>query len=255
MKAFLDGYFKNKMLLVEPLINRSMAGNLVRLFVYNPTRMNVDWDDLQENLSDIFSQFQGPGTSCAERVPVKLDIIDLKNPVLNASVLAQFVAMKLEKNFSSTAIFDEIAQSCGDIVSKRASEGGANGLNVAGFRLQIKGRPKGEEMAVKHDFLHGSCPKRRVNALMDYGKHSVIMRSGAVGVKAWVHFQRPSYEDETDKRERLAEFTNGSGEQTESSKNEEEKMPFPSLLGLDRDYSSKESIPKPNVQAKGLWNV
>jgi hypothetical protein len=157
--------------------------------------------------------------------------------------LAQFI--------SPSNIFDRLVEIVGD-TPRVAEFPGASGLAVSGFRLRIKGRPKGEEMAVRHDFLHGSCPKQDPEALIDFGKHGVLLRSGMVGVKAWVHFQRPNREDETGKVDLLHNLF----ESKDVSMNRQKKKTddFPSLLGVDRDYDPVD-LPMYADGSNGLWNV
>jgi hypothetical protein len=154
----------------------------------------------------------------------------------------------LEAGITATKIFDKLASAAPADIPKRAEAPGIDYLPVAGFRVRIKGRPRGEEMAVKHDFLHGSCPKKKKSALIDYGKHDMILRSGAVGVKAWVHFQRPHIEDETGL---IDKFTRKDGPANKGGK----KSNFPSLLLPDRDYNPNEQYRLPINEASGLWNV
>lgn len=108
-------------------------------------------------------------------------------------------------------------------------------MPVLGMRMRMSGRPRGEEMATKQDFIHGACPKQDADSLIDYGCHTAIMRSGAVGVKVWINYQRPSAADE-------------------------EPSEFPSLLNIDRDWSAEsvqETMARRAQQPvkEGLFNV
>lgn len=233
MKKYLEGYLSPKNILIStPFIYRALSGNLVRLFVYNPSGTPVEWEELESILGKVFGEYQGPGTSGLQdgQVKVKIDAIPVVNPIQNADIMAQYVLHMLNSGLKSTAIYDRLVNSLEDgDVPARSTADGVSWLKIAGFRLRVKGRPGGEEMAIKHDFLHGSCPKERKSALIDFGKAFMIMRSGSVGAKCWVHFQRPSIEDEYSSCE------------------------FPSLLKLDKDYDPKD---KPKYEYKrGLWNA
>lgn len=58
MNEYLKGYLYNKVLFSDPVIRRSVAGNLVRLFVFNPNREIIEWKSLESAMSEIFSKYQ-----------------------------------------------------------------------------------------------------------------------------------------------------------------------------------------------------
>jgi hypothetical protein len=100
MKRYLEGYFnKETVLLSQPHIYRTMAGNMVTLFTYQPQKRVIDWKDIERALESVFGEFQGSGTSGRNnndnsgvvRVKVKMNIVELPSPLLNADILAQFV--------------------------------------------------------------------------------------------------------------------------------------------------------------------
>lgn len=123
--------------------------------------------------------------------------------ILNLRYGHHVIHRALLDRVTPTAIYDRLAMVVDDTTTKRSRETGLSALPIAGFRLRIRGRPRGEEMATRHDFLKGSCPKRDQDALIDFGKYAVQGRSGVVGVKAWVHFQKPHREDLTGERQLL----------------------------------------------------
>lgn len=254
MKEYMGGYFEGTAFHAKPLIYRTVAGTLVRVFVHTHTPVETppDYAAIEKALEHVFGRFQGRGTSGRSvdggssgsnregRTKVRLDVIELASPLYHAELLAQHVAHQLNKNMSINAIFDRLTKQVTDGTPRRVQEPGAELLEVAGFRLRVTGRPRGEEMAIKKDFIYGSCPKRDAEALMDFGKCDVKLRSGMVGVKAWVHFQRPHLDDELGQRGDLVD-----------------EDVFPRLLAVDRDYNADrvaiESI-KTEV-GNGLWNV
>ncbi len=151
----------------------------------------------------------------------------------------------------ASSIYDKLANLVSEATPRRAKERGVVGLPIAGFRLRIKGRPRGEDMATKHDFMKGSCPKKDENAWIDFGKHSYLSRSGIVGVKAWVHYQRPHRQDESGSAA-------AAGLETDA-------MPAAiNLLKCDQDYdpalaseflAAKEASRSDRNAVGGLWNA
>ena len=266
MKAYLDGYFDGKALIADPLIYRSVAGNLVRLFIYNPEKNEFDYNAIERAMEKVFGQFQGPGTSGRSRdiveqegrVKTRLDVIEVHNPLSNAEILSQYVANQLKAQMAPNIIFDRLVQQMPKNVARRSADPNAATLEVAGFRLRIKGRPRGEEMASTSDFIFGSCPKQDSSVLMDFGKHSIKLRSGMTGVKAWIHFQRPNMAAETNFCHYL-----DSNEEHDEDKEQVLLSRFPSLLLIDHDYCPdgvKRELEKRAKLAKslplgGLWNV
>ena len=117
-------------------------------------------------------------------------------------------------------IYDRLAALVDDTTTKRSRVAGMETLPVAGFRLRIRGRPRGEEMAAKYDFLKGSCPKRDQNALMDFGKHTILTRSGSVGIKCWIHFQKPHRQDLTGRAQLLHALQTGVAAVTQDEEEE-----------------------------------
>lgn len=168
----------------------------------------------------------------------------------------------MAKNVGAANIHDRLSNAIEDGLPRRALYPNAVGLPVLGFRIRIKGRPKGEEMAVKHDFMKGSCPKKDTEAWIDYGKHSIKLKNGLVGIKAWVHYQRPCREDETGQLEREHNlFDIESASLTSRLLSADEDLNAnakQSLLTLDRDYDPAEfenCDKEEETTGKGLWNV
>ncbi len=80
MKAYLDGYFDGKALLVDPLIYRSVAGNLVRLFIYNPEKRAFDYNAIERIMKKVFERFEGLVTIVEQEGRVKTRL-DVHNPL------------------------------------------------------------------------------------------------------------------------------------------------------------------------------
>ncbi|KAI3654328.1 hypothetical protein MP228_001047 [Amoeboaphelidium protococcarum] len=265
LKQFIEGYLYEKSVYIStPLVYRAVAGNLVRLFVYNDKdAQKINWPQIEGSLSKVFGQYQAPGTSGRARddnvrtgrVKAKLDIIQLDSPLGNAEIMAQVACEMLKKRVGSTMIFDKVSKMIPGLkeskLPRRALQPGMTEMPVLGVRMRISGRPKGEEMASKSDLILGSCPKQDASALIDYGFSKVLLRSGVVGVKVWVHYQRPSMQDETNHLQSIkdvkAEAENSDLEDAqsvadnanvESSADSHRISTFPSLLYTDQDYST-----------------
>lgn len=99
LNDYLAGYLHGRVLFSAPQVFRTVAGNLVRLFVYQPTGVGVQWSAVEAALARVFGQYQGPGTSGRApddneregRVKTRLEVVSLASPLLNADILAQYV--------------------------------------------------------------------------------------------------------------------------------------------------------------------
>lgn len=91
---------------------------------------------------------------------------------------------------SPSSVFDKLVDSVSHITNPVSKEPLLPRPHIQGLRVVVRGRPKGEEMAIQDRQLAGVCPKKDVSMMMDYGACSRIGRSGVVGVKAWVCYGR-----------------------------------------------------------------
>ena len=107
------------------------------------------------------------------RIPVRVDIEEVKKPELYAKLVAENIAHQLERRMSfrramKSAISD----------SMRA---GAKGV-----RVQVSGRLGGSEMSRREKDVAGSVPLHTLRADIDYALVHAQTPSGTIGVKVWV---------------------------------------------------------------------
>ena len=105
---------------------------------------------------------------------VKLNIIEIKNPELDAQVVAFNVAEQLRGRVSFRRAMRRAVQS--------AMKAGAKGI-----RIQVSGRLGGAEMSRTEWYREGRVPLHTLRAKVDYGFDEARTTFGRIGVKVWVY--------------------------------------------------------------------
>jgi len=105
---------------------------------------------------------------------VKLNILEIKNPDLDAQVIAYNVAEQLRGRVSFRRAMRRAVQS--------AQKAGAKGI-----RIQVGGRLGGSEMSRTEWYREGRVPLHTLRAKVDYGFDEARTTYGRIGVKVWVY--------------------------------------------------------------------
>lgn len=105
---------------------------------------------------------------------VKLNIIEIKNPELDAQVVAFNVAEQLRGRVSFRRAMRRAVQS--------AMKAGAKGI-----KIQVAGRLGGAEMSRMEWYREGRVPLHTLRAKVDYGMDEARTTFGRIGVKVWVY--------------------------------------------------------------------
>ena len=106
--------------------------------------------------------------------PVRVSIIEIKNPDTNATLVAESIAAQLEKR---TSFRRAMKQAMG-----RAMRMGAKGIKVA-----CGGRLGGAEIARTEHYHEGTIPLQTLRADIDYGFAEAATTYGRIGVKVWIY--------------------------------------------------------------------
>jgi len=105
---------------------------------------------------------------------VNINIVEIKQPELDAQLVAENVAAQLEKRVSfRRAMKQAIA---------RAMRSGAEGIKIA-----CSGRLGGAEMARTEWYSEGKVPLQTLRADIDYGFAEAHTTYGVIGVKVWIY--------------------------------------------------------------------
>ena len=105
---------------------------------------------------------------------VYVDIQEIKTPETNAQLIAENVALQLERRISFRRAMKKAAQTAMDF--------GAHGVKV-----RCSGRLGGSEIARSEWHRLGKIPLHTLRANIDYGFTEAFTTYGKIGVKAWVY--------------------------------------------------------------------
>jgi small subunit ribosomal protein S3 len=105
---------------------------------------------------------------------VKVNIIEVRQPDVNATLVARNIADQLEKRVSFRRAMKQAVQ--------RAMERGAQGIKVT-----VAGRLGGAEMSRRETERRGRVPSQTLRADIDYGTAEAITTYGVIGVKVWIY--------------------------------------------------------------------
>jgi small subunit ribosomal protein S3 len=155
-------------------------------------RKGADIDRLREELQKITGNKE-----------VHINIKEIKNPSIEAQLIAENVALQLEKRIAFRRAMKKAMQQCLDSGAK-------------GIKIQTKGRLAGSEIARAEGYHEGKVPLHTLRADIDFGFYESKTTYGKIGVKVLV------YKGDIIKREPVArlerkEETTGGPENTETT--------------------------------------
>jgi small subunit ribosomal protein S3 len=105
---------------------------------------------------------------------VQLNILEVKNPEIDAQLVAQGVAEQLASRVSFRRAMRKSMQT--------ALKSGAKGI-----RVQCNGRLGGAEMSRSEFYREGRVPLHTLRADIDYGFYEAKTTFGRIGVKVWIY--------------------------------------------------------------------
>jgi len=108
----------------------------------------------------------------AKEVLVNVD--EVKKPELNAKLVAEDIALQLERRVSHRRAM------------KRAIDN-AMRAGAKGIKVQVGGRIGGVDLARKEWFMAGRMPLQTIRADIDYGTARASTKYGILGIKVWIY--------------------------------------------------------------------
>jgi small subunit ribosomal protein S3 len=105
---------------------------------------------------------------------VAINVIEIKEPDLNAMLVAEAIAEQLSKRASFRRTMKQFCES--------AMNTGAKGVKII-----CSGRLAGSEMARKETQKLGSIPLHTLDADVDYAVATARTTYGAIGIKVWIY--------------------------------------------------------------------
>jgi small subunit ribosomal protein S3 len=105
---------------------------------------------------------------------VSINIVEIKQPDLNAQLVAESIASQLERRISFRRA---LKQSIGRTMK----------LGARGIKCQVSGRLGGAEIARTEHYHEGTIPLQTIRADIDYGFAEAKTTYGRIGVKVWIY--------------------------------------------------------------------
>lgn len=105
---------------------------------------------------------------------VYINIVEIKQPDLNAQLVAENIASQLERRISFRRA---LKQSIGRTMK----------LGAKGIKTQVSGRLGGAEIARTEHYHEGTIPLQTIRADIDYGFAEAKTTYGRIGVKVWIY--------------------------------------------------------------------
>ncbi|OGZ26661.1 MAG: 30S ribosomal protein S3 [Candidatus Nealsonbacteria bacterium RIFOXYB1_FULL_40_15] len=110
-----------------------------------------------------------------KKTEIRIEIREIKNPWLSASLSGQWVAQQLEKRVPFRRVL------------KRALSKMMENKEVKGARVEVSGRLNGAEIARREWLANGRLPRQTIRADIDYALEQAFTTYGTIGVKVWIY--------------------------------------------------------------------
>ena len=104
---------------------------------------------------------------------VRIDVQEVKNPDLDATIVAESIAKQLEERASFRSVQKKAIQ--------RVRKAGAKGI-----RTVVSGRLGGADIARSEGYKEGIIPLHTLRSDIDYAKTEAATQYGRLGVKVWI---------------------------------------------------------------------
>jgi len=110
-----------------------------------------------------------------QKMELKLEIKEIRNPWFSAPLSAQWIAQQIEKRIHFRRVLKQVLDKI--IMVK----------GVEGARVEVAGRLGGSDVARKEWLKKGRLPKQTLRADIDYGWARANCSYGVIGVKVWIY--------------------------------------------------------------------
>ena len=105
---------------------------------------------------------------------VKLNIVEVRSPDMNAQLVAENIAQQIEKRISHRRAMKN--------AMGRAMRAGAKGI-----KCSASGRLGGREIAGVEHYHEGTIPLQTIRADIEYGFAEAATTYGRIGIKVWIY--------------------------------------------------------------------
>ncbi len=106
--------------------------------------------------------------------PVIVNVVEIKNPDLNAQLVAESIASQLERRIGFRR-------------AMKQAIGRTMRLGAKGIKISCGGRLGGAEIARTEHYHEGTIPLQTLRADIDYGFFEANTTYGKIGIKVWIY--------------------------------------------------------------------
>ncbi len=106
--------------------------------------------------------------------PVKIDIVEIRKPEIDAQLIAENICVQLERRISFRRAMKRALQTAMD-------------FGAEGIRVRCAGRLGGSDIARAEWYRKGKVPLQTLRVPIDYGFAEAATVYGIIGVKCWIN--------------------------------------------------------------------
>lgn len=130
-------------------------------------------EDLKIEIEKAISKVQGKIKT--DKNSIKIEIIEIRNPWLSASLTAQWMAGQIEKQVPFRRVLKMA-------ISKTTEQ-----KEIKGVKVEVSGRLNGVEISRREWLKDGRLPLQTIRAIVEYGAAEAHCAYGVIGVKVWMY--------------------------------------------------------------------
>lgn len=140
-------------------------------------RQGVQIKEIEKHVQKIFAARQKglPMGGKAKQLTVTVDIQEVREPELSASLVSQEIASQLERRMPFRRVMRGMLAK---LMRHR---------DIKGAKIRVKGRLNGAEIARSEWVSSGNVPLQTLRADIDYGFCQAVTKFGTIGVKVWIY--------------------------------------------------------------------
>lgn len=150
-----------------PKVEIERAGDVITVFLHTARpgiligKKGAKVDKFREDLEKLTGK------------PVRMKIIEIHRPELEATLVAESLAEQLGKRMNYRRALKKTAET-------------TMGAGAQGIKILCAGRLQGAEMARVGEVRRGRVPCTTLRAILDYGTAVAKTKTGTIGVKVWI---------------------------------------------------------------------
>ena len=165
---------------IRKFINKKHAGNGISKILIERTVNRLTVDIYTSKPGIVIGQ-KGAGVEelkndiakISDNKNISINIKEVKRPDLDSALVAESIALQLEKRVSFRRAMKQAMQ--------RVMKAGA-----VGCKIMVSGRLDGAEIARSEHYHEGRLPLHTIRADIDYATHEAHTTFGVIGVKVWI---------------------------------------------------------------------